>query len=1598
MYSLDNNYDPVAEAMAVNTPIPEPSNNELINGGLAGKAHDGVGLAETIGNSTTRFNVFLTSIEVERQLEKKAKFLQQLKFESFNPRNEEAFEDWVDEAAKEATRLQVSCEIFQEAWIAAARPAIAGLIRPIPRRADYESLVNAVCAKIFPNEGVYLLKLKTQILGGSRRTAVLDARVWLEDKIARYVRLCRRRNHPVAFADRELIEVATRSLPVVLSQDIRRQARRYTWDELWHRASEQEQQMIDEFGKVPEDHGAYAAEDLAMEGASKRPRTIDASTVRRTPADSVCNACGERGHWRRVCEFKDHRCKNCQRIGHISKACKNMVVKDGKGRVDVRVEPKPGSTSYTQRKDLTQKEKMISTEAVLEAMRRIAERRAQKSSESRTRRKQEEGWVRKRKDVPHPVAAARDSDSGNEDQDPPDNGEEPMDWVQELRNIFEALPAYECGSAEMSATVKVAAKINGQESRVTIDSGASKSLCSLGAAKRLGLILSCEKRRFEGVGSQDGTKCMPVTVEFPRRQINISFYAMDQASLPILIGASELREMNVLIDPKNNMLLDADTYETVAYPAAVTDAKNLDTVTQRPKETTDEQLRETGREEICQLTNHLLDRDLATATREIFYQHEAVWLRPRPGGAQGAEASFIVQGPPIREKLRHLTNELQAELDKQLDSLLESQVIRPSKSAWASVPVFVPKKDGGWRMCLDYRRLNKQMEPDAYPLPLLWHQVQAAAQHQWYVKLDLNWGFWGLPLAEESRQYTAFITHRGSFEFTVLPFGIRNSPSEFQRVMDDILAPMYHKGVLCYIDDVIIYADTPFACLELLNDVLTLLETAGLCIKLSKTAIMQERVKFLGHVIGFDGISPDSDKIAAVKASNPPVDKKQLRSFLGMASYLRKFVPQFATLVAPLTALLKKRVEFKWTPECEEAFEALKEELSAQVLLSAPRGNGSFAIATDASDYGVGAVLMQDQFGELVILEFASRSLSPTEKRWATYEREAYAIRWAVEKFEPYIKTGRTLLATDHQALQWLHTATSGKVRRWALYIQQFALDIVHVPGEANNIADWLSRSVPDMSDEFNDEENIGIPALAATAMTAKEEKLRVGQEHNGVPYVPTPEDLRRGYMTMPKEEEKDTYESDDGLRYSIRTNRLYIPPKCRELFLYWFHTSRFGGHCGVNRTVRRLNRWVWWPKIAQDTQSYIKNCLVCIRHGAPPKPITTMNILSRPLPLQLISLDIVGPRKWNAKNWYYLVIMDHGTRYMVARATTTPPNATWVIKKMKNHWVPLFQSPAAVLTDRGAQFQSAEFSEFVLDTLQSQLVFTSPYYPQGNAVNEAAHKALDSSLSASYTRSDVKEFPEELNDAVIVHNAVPHAATGHSPNYLLFGFELTLPGWQKYRQSGDDNAARISILKLERLKALGRAQVTSEFLLQEAKETIAKGDWVVYWLSSYERRTKESDEAAKKYTAHWSLPAKVKKVQDKICIVIPWGSPSEERQVPIAQVRRLEGALPPTLVEANMRLIERIEPRSTKHWLLRRPDMPRHKRWAEVLEDVEVEEDLPESSKASGTPKKRKRTTKTSRKASIHMRQEDIDREKPLLPTMNIDQVQDEECVIELC
>ncbi|KAJ1167473.1 hypothetical protein NDU88_007864 [Pleurodeles waltl] len=422
---------------------------------------------------------------------------------------------------------------------------------------------------------------------------------------------------------------------------------------------------------------------------------------------------------------------------------------------------------------------------------------------------------------------------------------------------------------------------------------------------------------------------------------------------------------------------------------------------------------------------------------------------------------------PVKNKLYRLSDQVKANIKAEVAKMLDLKVIEPSDSPWSSPVVLVPKANpqGGkkeLRFCVDYRGLNAVTRTDAHPIPRADELIDRLGAAKFLSTFDLTSGYWQIALSPRAKERSAFSTPEGHFQFKVMPFGMKNAPATFQRLVNRVLSGLESFSA-AYLDDIAVFSSTWRDHLVHLKEVLQALLQAGLTIKASKCQIGQSSVVYLGHLVGGGHVQPLQPKIQTILDWEAPKTQTQVRAFLGLTGYYRRFVQNFGTIVAPLTELTSKKQPKKviWTPECQKAFDTLKQAMCSAPVLLAPDYSKEFVVQTDASEEGIGAVLAQvNEEGHDHPVAFISRRLLPREKKWSAIEREAFAVVWSLKKLRPYLFGTHFRVQTDHRPLRWLMQmrGENPKLLRWSISLQGMDFTVEHRPGTAHANADGLSR------------------------------------------------------------------------------------------------------------------------------------------------------------------------------------------------------------------------------------------------------------------------------------------------------------------------------------------------------------------------------------------------------------------------------------------------------------------------------------------------------------------------------------------------------------
>lgn len=420
---------------------------------------------------------------------------------------------------------------------------------------------------------------------------------------------------------------------------------------------------------------------------------------------------------------------------------------------------------------------------------------------------------------------------------------------------------------------------------------------------------------------------------------------------------------------------------------------------------------------------------------------------------------------PINTKPYRLPESQKAEIEKQIDKLLHEGIVEESTSPWNSPLLVVPKKvdasgERKWRIVVDYRKLNEKTVGNAYPLPDITEILDQLGQSKYFSCIDMVMGYHQIELNPGDMDKTAFSTKQGHWAYKRMPFGLKTAPATFQAMMNSVLSGLTGSRCFVFLDDVVIYATSLAEHDVKLREVFSRFRKHNLKLQPDKCEFLRKEVNYLGHVITEEGCRPDPSKVEVIENFPRPENEKQLKSFLGMIGYYRRFIPRFSKTAAPMHALLKKDIKFEWTPDQENAFQSLKAKLTSRPILQYPDFNKEFILTTDASNQGLGAVLSQGEIGKDLPIAYASRNLNKAEKNYTTSEKELLAIVWGVKHFRPYLYGRKFKIASDHKPLTWIMNVKDpgSRLLRWRIKLEEYDYEIVYKRGSLNTNADALSR------------------------------------------------------------------------------------------------------------------------------------------------------------------------------------------------------------------------------------------------------------------------------------------------------------------------------------------------------------------------------------------------------------------------------------------------------------------------------------------------------------------------------------------------------------
>ncbi|UYV66544.1 hypothetical protein LAZ67_4002015 [Cordylochernes scorpioides] len=704
-------------------------------------------------------------------------------------------------------------------------------------------------------------------------------------------------------------------------------------------------------------------------------------------------------------------------------------------------------------------------------------------------------------------------------------------------------------------------------------------------------------------------------------------------------------------------------------------------------------------------------------------------------------------------------------IQDEVNKMEKLDIIQPSESPWASPVVLIRKKDGSWRFCVDYRRLNKITKKDVYPLPRIDDTLDCLRGARFYSSMDLQSGYWQIDVEESDREKTAFITPDGLYEFKVMPFGLCNAPATFERMIDNLLKGLKWTICLCYLDDIIVFSDGFEEHLRRLQLVLNCLKKAGLCLNSKKCKFGAKTITVLGHEVSENGIRPDQEKIRAVRDFATPRSLKEVRSFLGLSSYYRRFIPNYAHVAQPLNDLLKKDSAFNWNQEEQNAFEALKSALISEPALGHFDYSSPTEIHTDASNYGIGAVLVQIQKGKERAIAYASRTLNKAEKNYSTTERECLAIIWAINKFRPYVFGQPFTIVTDHHSLCWLTNLKDpcGRLARWALRLQEFDVTVVYKSGRKHQDADCLSRSPLEYSEDMEED----IPSIV-TLQNFSEEQMN--------------DQAIRKIADKLQSSPNNSFVKIDNTLYRKNYDPMgkpwlfVVPRHLRQELLKNFHDSPTAGHLGFTKTYDRIRKKYYWPGMYRTVRRYVAHCSDCQRRKHQPQ-LPSGHLQPIPVPevaFEKVGMDLLGrfPTSEGGNRWI-IVCTDYLTKYAITKALPTSESME-VAKFFIEDVILKHGAPRELITDRGRNFTSSMISDL---NNQCRITHrkTTAYHPQTNGLTERLNKTIADMLSM-YVDVNHKDWDRILPFVTFAYNTAKQESTGFTPFFLVHGREAETP------------------------------------------------------------------------------------------------------------------------------------------------------------------------------------------------------------------------------
>lgn len=775
---------------------------------------------------------------------------------------------------------------------------------------------------------------------------------------------------------------------------------------------------------------------------------------------------------------------------------------------------------------------------------------------------------------------------------------------------------------------------------------------------------------------------------------------------------------------------------------------------------------------------------------------------------------------PVYQKSYPYPAAYREEVDKQIEKYLADGIIRPSRSEFNSPIWIVPKKQDAsekkkFRLVVDFRKLNEKTISDRYPMPEISTILDQLKGNAYFTTLDLASGFHQIKMREKDAKKTAFSVNNGKYEFVRMPFGLRNAPSIFQRAMDDVLRKHIGKRCYVYMDDVVVFGRTLEESLTNIRLVLETLNEANLKVQLDKSEFLKQSVEFLGYIITREGVSPNEKKIQAILQWPVPKNLKQLRGFLGLIGYYRRFIKNFAKIAKPLTSAMRgaptSNAPINLDKTQIECYESLKKILTSNDILAYPDFTKHFIITTDASNFAIGAVLSQNDSGKDRPIYFASRTLNKTEENYSASEKEMLAIIWALKVFRNYIYGQKFQILTDHQPLTFTLSPnnTNAKLKRWKSYLEEHDYEILYKPGKSNVVADALSRiefnaaSSSQQSTEDNDTQHSAedddtnyIPSTEAPLNVFRNQVvLQLGEQGSEEHLTPfqgyhrvtvyrrvfdeaTIVDVIKKFFDPSKinglscstdiiaaaQEVYRKYFSQAAILKIRFTQKILIDvtdPSEQTKLIQEVHER---AHRGITENKMQIMETSYFPSLTAKIKEFIRVCDICniSKYDRKPLEVKLQNTPIPKLPYDILQIDI-----YQIEKEFFLSMLDKFSKY--GRMVPIESRQTCHVEEAFWNAVTSFLVPKLIVMDNEGAFNSPEIKGRLLD-LGVQIYYVPPNHTESNGIVERFHSTITEIYRIQKNMHPLWNVKDLVRTSVEKYNCTIHSVLKMSPRDVLLG------------------------------------------------------------------------------------------------------------------------------------------------------------------------------------------------------------------------------------